>query len=362
MSSDFAGRRGKVAPPPPTGDGARAAGPRGRQLCAIANRLNGASPVQLVRNKKNKRVALSLLSEDQLRRLLMTGKAGNYVVEKGDDERLIDELRNRRELSDRPAKKRKPAPPESDYDEKQDGDFTLTQQDEIIHYVTTTGRFNAGLDKIRYGKDGGELELKPWPELSLQGTIGEYLAREKMTKDGDKIHDLNAFQLNFPGLDHISNNKEFPFEQTKLHLSESTAKPETYLNHVKQSGKYAIKAVRGMAKKKKAFREMRSGDDFSGHDKLAKLEKAIGKLDGTSDDDIDGSRAQQLVMDGMRFTIPGDIFKKMPKKHRHRFLPLDQTVGELRDTMDALSDDYVPKKASGSKRKKEDEDYVPGKR
>jgi hypothetical protein len=311
-----------------------------------------ASVVQRVVDGEGEQVDIADLTEDEIGQLLNEGKSGDLTAEEGDDVALIEEFQRRRGIN----KKRRFTPQEEE--SSSDEDFTLTHQEEIVNYMTTEGRFNAGLDDIKFDKDGEEREPRPWPELSLQGTVGEYLAREKMAKTGDAIHDLNKFQLNFAGLDHLTNNKDYPFEQTKLHLSESTAKPETYLGHVKKSGIYAIKAVRALKKKHKEFREMLKDEKFKGNETLLALDKALDELDGTGDDDIDGSEAQKLVEEGMRFTIPRDIYDQIPKEARGPFLPLDETVEDIRGTMDMMGEDYVPKKPSGSKKKDEDDEFT----
>ena len=103
---------------------------------------------------------------------------------------------------------------------------------------------------------------------------------------------------------------------------------------------------------------MLKDDKFKGNETLLALDKALDELDGTGDDDIDGSEAQQLVEEGMRFTIPRDIYEQMPKKSRGPFLPLDESVDDIRETMGMMEDDFVPKKASGTKKKDEDEEFT----
>lgn len=407
-------RSGRPPASPPTAPAAQAVGPHGERLAAIAATLNAAAPVQRfagrtgmsdpvaagvminddsrleheadmmgaralspapgepvqlhaagrgdrvvqrVIDDQGDKVALSSLSDDEIAQLLHEGASGNLTAEVGDDVRLIEEFQRRRNTN----KKRKLLPKEeetSSDESSSDDDFELTRQDEIVNYMTTVGRFNAGLDTIKRDKEGEERELRPWNELALQGTIGEYLARDKMGKSGDAIHDLNKFQLNFPGLDHLTNNENYPFEQTKLHISESTAKPETYLGHVKKAGIYAIKAVRALKKKQASFKEMLKDDKFKHNEKLIALDKALDELDGTGDDDIDGSEAQRLVAEGMRFTIPRDIYDQIPEESRDPFLPLDESVEDIRETMELLEDDFTPKKSSGSKKKEEDDEFT----
>jgi hypothetical protein len=270
---------------------------------------------------------------------------------------------------------------EKSYDEKSDADFTLTEQQELEVELTTTSRFNAGLDKIKYetskktktvtvsegedkvvltkmeidewdktvkefgdgDKEYDERELKEWTEKSFQGTLGEILARKALEADGLKTIDLNKVALNFAGLDNISNDPDHPFEQTKLHLAETTASVETYAAHLKQAEVYAIKAVRDLKKHEKKLKSLIEEDkNFKDHKLLNTLLSQLGELEGTGDDDIYGSAAHETVCGGMKFSVPSDIYDKLDAKTKTRFISIGKTVAELKAIKADMSKDFRP--------------------
>jgi hypothetical protein len=351
---------------------ARLEGPRQAELTQLAASLNGSpavlrtqalapgqAPVQRLLNAKNKKVKIADLSLSMIRRLVYALEGGKavpgYTFEPGDDAKLVKAFQQKTgHISS-------PFTADAMKAEK-DEDFHFTPKHALEHHITTTARRDAGLDKFKIGRDGHEREPRPWPEKSLQGTIGEYHARNAMVAEGHAPLNLNKFALNFPGLDHISSHPKFPFEQTKLHLSESTASPHVYLNHVNLAGVYAIKAIRGLKKHEGAFKSIfKKRKRFRKNETLTDVMAALAKLEGTADDDIDGSEAHTLVTNAMRFSIPKDIYAKIPKKHRARFLPISEDVAGIKQSMSDFSEDYVPSKSKGSKPKDEDVDFKPGK-
>ena len=325
------------------------------------------APVQRLKRRSGKKVYPSQLTIKQLRtigELLLADTSlgagavvAGFTLEKGDRDKILYTYRHK--VPDTTVKKRKVddlVAPEQD-DEDEDSDFELNSEDEAEVYLMTDGRYHAGLDTIKLDKEGRERELKPWNELSLQGTMGEYYARRSLAGQGETTGDLNRMQHNFPGLDNISDHPEFPFEQTKLHLSESTANTKTYLDHLKKAPQYAIKAIKGMKRHKKKFKGLQDEKGFEDHDLLSKVIDGLDDLDGYGDDEIDGSDVHDLVTDGMRFSVPSDIYEKLPKSDRPRFLNLGKPVPHFRGLMEKLSDDFTvrtPRRKGG-----EDPEYVP---
>ena len=367
-----------------------------RAATALSGNASDA-PVQMLKDGKGGKVDITTLSDDLVLRLAAAAVNGDtvkgYTFEAGDMEALKEENRRRGSQSQR---KRKFEESDSSSDEEEeeektkgesvgekgeeeeekkslsgeeeeekesqsDEDFAMNSDDEAIHYLTTEGRFKAGLDKVRYDKEGNEKEgIKDWPQTGLQGALGEYEADRTMTKEGHSPTDLNVLALNFKGLDHLSAHPDKPLEQTKLHLSTSTATPETYLGHVKKAPSYAIKAVKDLKRHEATFKELMKQPPYNTNAPLQKLVKALGKLEGKSDDDIEGSEVHELVTGSMRFSIPSDIYDKIDPSSQQHFVRLGRSVSDFQKIMDAMKEDYVPSKEKGSKPKQDEMDYEEG--
>ena len=363
-------------------------GPTVQRLQRAAKALSGNTsdaPVQMLKDGKGRKVDITTLSDDLVLHLAAAAVNGEtvkgYTFEAGDMEALKEENRRRGSQSQR-KRKFEESDTSSDEEEEEktkgeslgekgeeeeekesqsDEDFGMNSDDEAIHYLTTDGRFKAGLDKIRYDKDGEEKEgIKDWPQTGLQGALGEYEADRTMTKEGHAPTDLNVLALNFKGLDHLSAHPDKPLEQTKLHLSTSTATPETYLGHVKKAPNYAVKAVKDLKRHEATFKELMKQPPYSTNAPLQKLVKALGKLEGTSEDDIDGSEVHKLVTGSMRFSIPSDIYDKIDPSSQQHFVRLGRSVSDFQKIMDAMKEDYVPSKEKGSKPKLDEMDYEEG--
>jgi hypothetical protein len=259
-----------------------------------------------------------------------------------------------------------------------DEEFELTEQQEMEFLMTTQGRFNAGLDKIKLVKakktkssdssedvkitkqekeewektikemgepdeEYEERELKEWGEKGFQGTVGENYARKAFESKGLKTIDLNELALNFGGLDNISNDPKYPFEQTKLHLAETTATVSTYEAHLEKAGTYAITAIRFLKKhEKKLTTLIETNKDFKDHVLLKQMLTQLKDLEGTEEDDIDGTEVHDTVAKGMLFSVPSDIYDKIDAKIKDRFISLGKTVKELNEFKVYMKDDFTP--------------------
>lgn len=362
-------------------------GPAIQRLERAASTLSAgasAAPVQRLKDGTGKSVDISKLSDELVQGLAVAAIEGKtfpgYTFEGGDAEALKAENQKR---SQQDRKRRKLAEQSSSSDEEEeeeetkttggkleekkdeeseseaDEDFALTAKEEAVVYLTTEGRRKAGLDKIRYDDKGEEKELKDWPQTGLQGALGEFMAHSKMTKEGHAPTDLNVVALNFKGLDHVSTHPDKPLEQTKLHLSQSTATPETYLGHVKKAPEYAIKAVRDLKRHEKTFKDLVKQPGYSTNVPLQKMIKLLGELEGKSDDDIEGSEVHKLVTGSMRFSVPSDIFDKIDAGDQKHFIRMDMSVAQFQQIMDAMKDDFTPSKPKGSKSNPDEEAYDP---
>lgn len=356
---------------PATSDAGRAAaGPRQGRLTALSATLNSALPVQLLRNAMTgQRVNVRDLDTRTLCQLADSLSHDNppgalgYRFDAGDLDLIRTEIA-RREPNE-------PMTMEDHLEEAgvaldedgnaiEDGSDTAYEPglyDDMIAYLTTEGRQAAGIDRIRTDASGEERELREWGERSLVGTMGEYSARRSMHAAGRQALDLNRVALNFSGLDHLSDDPTHPFEQTKLHLSDSTANVDTYLAHAGRADVYAINAVRDLKKHEGKIRAA-IAEGFPVSAPMRALLASLGRLDGTSSDEIEGTLAHVIVTQGMAFSVPADIYDRIPKAQRGPFRRLDLTVADFRAAMAQMEDDFTKAKPSGSKGNPDDDEYM----
>ncbi|WEJ98730.1 MAG: DUF4157 domain-containing protein [Candidatus Sphingomonas phytovorans] len=326
------------------------------QLSAIDG--PGTTPVQRLLDEKGKAVNIEGLSDEDL--LILGDKLEHrdtppgYTVQTGDIERVVAEYQRRQ------------APISLDIDEDDlkpenealDEDHQFSERDEFEFHMTTTARQNAGLDKIKY-RDDEEREVREWPERSFQGTMGEYYASQAMTSQGLQPTPLNAgfFKNNFAGGDHLfsGGSRSGFMEQTKLHLSDHTASTNTYLGHVEKAPIYAVKAIKDFYKKRDVLDKLSKQPPFSADKKFRDFVKALGELDGTSEDEIFDSKAHKLLVEGTRFSVPSDIYDQIPAKAQHNFIRMDRSVRELTDLKNDFAEEFVPSKKRNTD--EDDEDF-----
>ncbi|WCM26733.1 DUF4157 domain-containing protein [Sphingomonas sp. QA11] len=326
------------------------------QLSAIDG--PGTTPVQRLLDEEGGVVDVTTLGDDELFALVNAIHLGEepegYMLQPGDGDLIFAEYRRRQ---DGVPLRITEDDVNSDMEEE-DEDYQFDNRDEFEVHMTTTARDNAGLDKIKY-RDGEEREIRNWSEKSFQGTMGEYFASQTMSNQGYQPIALNGgqFGLNFPGGDHLFSSGGGGFmEQTKLHLSGHTASTSTYLKHVQNAQDYAIKAIKGFHKKLDVMQDLANKPPFSANQSFCDFVDALGKLEGTGDDDIDGSEAHTLLVEGTRFSIPGDIYDQMPNNMRHHFIRMDQTVADFTGLKEDFEDDFVRAKQRNTD--EDDEDYV----
>jgi hypothetical protein len=307
-------------------------------------------------------VSASSLTEDEARTILL--------IESGDPEERKSVYQW--EPRDIPAIRARLALPQrnewaaDDYEEWSDGDdeemaeYVPDDESELIATVTTAGRDKARINQIRM-KDGEEQELKPFGQKAAQGSIGETLAKRALQHLGEVVIDLNEFALNFSGVDHMTQNPARAFEQTKLHLAESTANVDTYLAHLKRSSAYAVKALKQLMR----IRDLPARFTAFGLTGIAFFDQllidiAALKEEGAGDD-IEDTPAHTAISESMVFSVPSDIYAQIPGPQRSRFVDLGWTVEALRGVMAELMEgfeeddsDVVP--AKPPRKKGEDED------
>ena len=356
---------------PATSDAGRAAaGPRQGRLTALSATLNAALPVQLLRNAMTgQRVNVQDLDTRTLYQLADSLSHGNlagalgYRFDAGDFDLIRAEIARREPnepMTMEDHLEEAGVALDEDGNAMEDGSDTAYvpgRHDDMIAHLTTEGRRLAGLDTIRNDASGQERELREWGERSLVGTMGEFSARTAMQTAGQQAMDLNSMSLNFSGLDHISNDPTHPFEQTKLHISHSTANVGTYLAHAGRAGLYAIKGVRAL---KKHEGKIRAAIDhgFQASAPMQALLASLDLLEGTSDDDIDGSDAHAIVTQGMAFSVPADIYDSIPVPQRGPFRRLGMTVADFRQVIALMPEDFTQAKPSGSKGNPDDDEYM----
>lgn len=328
-------------------------------------------PAQLLRNAVTRqRVDVRNLPTDILYQLADSLSHGNlmgamgYTLEPGDFEQISAEIRRRKPqgglMTIEEHFEQEGIAQDEDGNAIEDGSDTAYEPglyDDMIAYLTTEGRQAAGIDRIRTDASGDERELREWGERSLVGTMGEYSARRSMHAAGRQALDLNRVALNFSGLDHLSDDPTHPFEQTKLHLSDSTANVGTYLAHAGRADVYAINAVRDL-KKHEGKIHAAIDEGFPVSAPMRALLASLDELEGTSNDEIEGTLAHAIVTQGMAFSVPADIYDRIPKAQRRPFRRLGLTVADFSAAMAQMEDDFTKAKPSGSKGNPDDDEYM----
>lgn len=339
-----------------------------------SQQLRKDSAIQLAIKYKTRTISTQDLSDDEIEFILEHKNAGSekllpFQLDTAEDYRLVEQeaaKRQAQQLVDEQLYRDVRGDKDIE-DDEQDEDYMPTRQDELIANVTTYGRERAGINKIKIKKQNAdesamevemdeENELKPFGQKSIQGTIGEFLAQQALTALGDTVIDMNELALNFSGIDHMTTNPLRPFEQTKLHLADSTATVGTYLRHLEMADTYAVKAVIGLSKLKNLKQKL-VDLGVSTNKFYQELLVALKDTKGQGND-IEGMKAHRMVSDGMHFSVPSDIYKKMPLPQRSRFIDLGWTVAELQKVMFDLRDDFIPAKPSGKKEDKMEEEWT----
>jgi hypothetical protein len=265
----------------------------------------------------------------------------------------------------------------SDEDEDETSDEELTSsQKELVDYMND--------DKTR------ELEhVKPgkkWPQKKMIGQIGEYETQQALKKQGHEVIDANqALGYNVPGIDIINSGPKI-FNQSKLHISKSTANKQTYKGHLVRKSEYSHKFVKSLAvgtaggkKKRKALHEL----SFSPK-KRAKLAVGLQPLskkveahrkdyeDALNDDNAlllpeidEDDDVVKYVSDNMGFHVPSDIHDDLMKdsdlssEDKKSFHKLPHDTKWYRKVAKEIP--HTVPRTSAQKKKDEDEDYDPSK-
>jgi hypothetical protein len=93
-----------------------------------------------------------------------------------------------------------------------------------------------------------EEKKKKFPGKSAQGNMLEHNVSSFSNDMNIQEVDGNAAAKNIPGIDHFVDTPSHLFVQDKLHLSEHTAKPETYRKRYQNRSKMAKNFLESMAK------------------------------------------------------------------------------------------------------------------
>lgn len=204
---------------------------------------------------------------------------------------------------------------------------------------------------VDYLKGPGRIaeHMKPtakWGENKLNGQIGEYTHQQQLTSTGIPFYDANnALGYNTPGIDTLSDSDR-PFGQSKMHLGTTEPAEEllnTYLSHIGYAPEYARKFLTGLFSEKPSAKKMREAlegiNEKLEHEQLGKLSEYAAKekwrVTGKEDSPLDasvGSKGEtihpkpvQLVLGGMSFPVPSDVYDLIPAEYLDWFekLPYD---------------------------------------
>jgi len=171
-----------------------------------------------------------------------------------------------------------------------------------------------------------------WKELKVQGQIGEYAHQQLLASTGIPYRDANELLgYNMAGLDTISNTPT-PFGQSKMHLGTTESAEEmvsTYTGHIEKAPGYAQIFLT------KLFAATNPGQVM--RDKLIELNKTwknddISKLNNYGrknewrvkgkddsplepsfvDDKVQHTAPVKLILRGMIFPVPCDVYDLIP--------------------------------------------------
>lgn len=215
-----------------------------------------------------------------------------------------------------------PSPPSSPY---------TTGQQQYIDHLNGPGR------KAEHMPDN-----KVWNELKVHGQIGEFMHQQQLTTDKVDFRDANdLFGYNAPGIDTLINS-DMPFGQSKMHLGSTesaAAMVKTYTDHIKAAPAYARTFL------KRLFSEVKSGQVM--RQKLAEINAVwknteLTKLEGfakdphwreedalepnaDADDNVVEVAPVELVVQGMVFPVPSDVYDEIPTRLQSWFerMPYD---------------------------------------
>ena len=215
-----------------------------------------------------------------------------------------------------------------------------------------------------------------WRELKIQGQIGEYAHQQHLESTGFEFRDANElFGYNAAGLDTVSNS-DTPFGQSKMHLG-TTESPEellaTYMAHIDKAPDYARKFLTSLFTRKPNGKKMRAGlkaiNDVWKNKHLEELYK-YAKDDAWADDSTaleaeegeDGAPKQvapvELVLNGLVFPIPSDVYDIVPAEYQAWFERLPYKLYWYRKVKQGLRFKHQRQVDKKAKRKMDDTDYA----
>ncbi|MCF6406563.1 hypothetical protein L3C95_26940 [Chitinophaga filiformis] len=184
-----------------------------------------------------------------------------------------------------------------------------------------------------------------WNELKIHGQIGEYAHQQLLASTGIPYHDANnLLGYNMAGLDTISNTPT-PFGQSKMHLGTTESAQEmvrVYTGHIGKAPEYAQTFLTKLFADTPAGQVMRqklidlnktwNNDDIADlNDYGRKKEWLVKKgqesplLPGFADGAVVQTDPVQLIINGMVFPVPSDVYDLIPADFQEWFdkLPHD---------------------------------------
>lgn len=190
--------------------------------------------------------------------------------------------------------------------------------------------------------------MKPnakWNELKIHGQIGEYAHQQLLASTGVQYRDANdLLGYNMAGLDTISNATN-PFGQSKMHLGTTESAQEmvrTYTAHIGNAPQYAqtfltklfadTNSGRAMRKNLKDLNKIWNNDDIARLNRYGRKEEWRVKKGeesplepGIVDGDVVHTDPVRLIINGMVFPVPSDVYDLIPADFQDWFekLPHD---------------------------------------
>lgn len=227
---------------------------------------------------------------------------------------------------------------------------------------------------------------KKLPGRKVQGDLlEEFYSLGPIGSENSNEVNANEFLMNMGGIDHVRDHPTHPFVQDKMHLSESTAKPETYRDHYRNRFKMSEKFLRGYVssgeKRRKTGEMMKrvSEDDTWENKSLIReitsaadehrksVEEALEDDNATEIPDIGNNEELiEKVGNAIGFSVPSDIWEQLhemreseevEEEEMKAYIRLDPTTQEFRSAFDELNPFANP--MSEKKAKKDDEEYEP---
>ncbi len=221
------------------------------------------------------------------------------------------------------------------------------------------------------------------PGKMVQGGMLEHYVSTFSGDMGIEEMDANRFSMNIPGIDHMVDSSTHPFIQDKMHLSEHTARTETYRAHYANRHRMAENLLKSMATAGKKGADIRSMfesaltvDTWLHKSVIQRISDAVKAHMRAYEEALDSEVAVELpnILDDeelvalvgncIAFAVPADIWEALYQGYENGEIPgeemgayqrLDLDTGEFMQVFAMLN--HVAAPYNERKPKEGDEDY-----